>query len=96
MTTIKTIKIDTDKCTGCRTCEVLCSAFHAEPKYSIVNPKRSRIRVFWDEENDQDEKSEEKKKRRTYKRTSTPDITDGITKRQSRELWINFMNLQNY
>jgi len=52
MTTIKTIRIDTDKCTGCRTCEVLCSAFHAEPKYSMVNPKRSRIRVFWDEEND--------------------------------------------
>ena len=51
-TTIKTIKIDVDKCTGCGLCETVCSAFHAEPKYSIVNPKRSRIRVFKDEEND--------------------------------------------
>jgi len=50
--TIKTIKIDTDKCSGCRACEVICSAFHAEPKYNIINPKRSRIRVFFDEEND--------------------------------------------
>ena len=46
---IKTIKIDADKCSGCRSCEVICSAFHNE---GIVNPKRSRIRVFWDEEND--------------------------------------------
>src|SRR6056297_23039 len=29
-----------------------CSAFHAEPKYSIVNPARSRIRVVMDEVND--------------------------------------------
>jgi benzoyl-CoA reductase subunit BamC len=50
--TIKTIKIDPDKCTGCRACEMACSAFHANPKYSIVNPTRSRIRVFWDELND--------------------------------------------
>ena len=50
--TIRFIRIDADKCTGCRACEVNCSAFHAEPKYSIVNPKRSRIRIFWDEDND--------------------------------------------
>lgn len=50
--TIKTIRIDTDKCSGCRACEVICSAFHAEPKYRLVNPNRSRIRVFWDEQND--------------------------------------------
>ena len=31
---------------------MICSAFHAEPQYSIVNPARSRIRVFKDEEND--------------------------------------------
>ena len=29
---IKTIKVDVDKCNGCRGCEVICSAFHAEPK----------------------------------------------------------------
>lgn len=44
--TIKTIKIDVDKCNGCRACEVICSAFHAMPKYSSNNPARSRIRVI--------------------------------------------------
>jgi len=43
---IKTIRIDVDKCNGCRACEVICSAFHAEPKYSSNNPARSRIRVI--------------------------------------------------
>ena len=43
---IKTIKIDVDKCNGCRACEVICSAFHATPKYSSNNPARSRIRVI--------------------------------------------------
>ena len=43
---IKTIKIDVDKCNGCRACEVICSAFHAAPKYSSNNPERSRIRVI--------------------------------------------------
>ena len=28
----------------------MCSAFHYEPKYSLGNPARSRIRVFYDEE----------------------------------------------
>ncbi len=42
---IKTIKVDADKCNGCRACEMVCSAFHAEPKYSSNNPERSRIRV---------------------------------------------------
>jgi benzoyl-CoA reductase subunit BamC len=45
---IKTIKIDADKCNGCRACEVICSAFHAAPKYSSNNPARSRIRVIRD------------------------------------------------
>ena len=45
----KVIRVDVDKCTGCRSCEVACSAFHASPKYSIVNPARSRVRVFRDE-----------------------------------------------
>ena len=43
---IKTIKVDADKCNGCRACEVICSAFHATPKYSSNNPARSRIRVI--------------------------------------------------
>jgi len=45
---IKTIKIDVDKCNGCKACEVICSAFHATPKYSSNNPARSRIRLVRD------------------------------------------------
>jgi benzoyl-CoA reductase subunit BamC len=44
--TIKTIKVDVDKCNGCRACEMICSAFHAAPKYSSNNPARSRIRLI--------------------------------------------------
>jgi len=44
--TIKTIKIKADLCNGCRACEVICSAFHASPPYSSVNPARSRVRVI--------------------------------------------------
>jgi benzoyl-CoA reductase subunit BamC len=43
---IKTIKVDVDKCNGCRACEVACSAFHASPQYSSNNPARSRVRVI--------------------------------------------------
>jgi benzoyl-CoA reductase subunit BamC len=43
---VKTIKIDVDKCNGCRACEVICSTFHATPKYSSNNPERARIRVI--------------------------------------------------
>ncbi len=43
---IKNIRVDADRCNGCRGCEIACSAFHAEPKYSSVNPARSRIRVI--------------------------------------------------
>jgi benzoyl-CoA reductase subunit BamC len=42
---VKTIKVEADKCNGCRACEIICSAFHATPKYSSVNPARSRIQV---------------------------------------------------
>jgi len=49
---IKTIKVDPDKCIGCRACELACSAFHAKPRYSSANPARSRIRVVFDELND--------------------------------------------
>ena len=45
---VKVIKIDADKCNGCRACEAICSAYHSEPKYSIVNPARARIRVVRD------------------------------------------------
>jgi benzoyl-CoA reductase subunit BamC len=45
---VKTIKIDVNKCNGCRACEVICSAFHSAPKYSANNPARSRIRVIHD------------------------------------------------
>jgi benzoyl-CoA reductase subunit BamC len=44
--TVKVIKVDLDKCNGCRACEVACSAFHSSPKYSSNNPARSRIRVI--------------------------------------------------
>ncbi len=44
--TVKTIKIDVDKCNGCRACEIICSAFHATPRYSSTNPARARIRVI--------------------------------------------------
>ncbi len=42
---VKVIRIDLDKCNGCRACELICSAFHANPKYSSSNPERSRIRM---------------------------------------------------
>jgi benzoyl-CoA reductase subunit BamC len=45
---IKSIKVDADKCNGCRSCEIICSAFHATPKYSSNNPARSRIQVIKD------------------------------------------------
>ncbi len=45
---IKTIKVDVALCNGCRACEMICSAFHAEPKYSSNNPERARIRVIRD------------------------------------------------
>jgi benzoyl-CoA reductase subunit BamC len=48
MKKVKVIKIDADKCNGCRACEAICSAFHATPKYSSTNPERSRIRVLFD------------------------------------------------
>ena len=42
---VKSIKVDLDKCNGCRACEVICSLFHATPRYSSNNPARSRIRI---------------------------------------------------
>ncbi len=43
---VKTIKVDVDKCNGCRACEVICSAFHSAPRYSSDNPGRARVRVI--------------------------------------------------
>jgi benzoyl-CoA reductase subunit BamC len=45
---VKTIKIDVDKCNGCRACEVICSSFHSTPKYGSNNPARARIRLVRD------------------------------------------------
>src|ERR1039457_3893363 len=45
MKKIKHITINADKCNGCRACEVICSLFHASPRYSSNNPARSRIRI---------------------------------------------------
>lgn len=49
---VKEIKVDTKKCVGCKACELACSAFHATPKYSSINPARSRIMVVMDETQD--------------------------------------------
>ncbi len=43
---VKVIKIDVDKCNGCRACEVICSSFHSVPKYSASNPAKARIRLI--------------------------------------------------
>ena len=43
---VKTIRVDADRCNGCRGCEIACSAYHAEPKFSSINPARSRIRIL--------------------------------------------------
>ena len=45
MKKIKSITINADLCNGCRACEVICSLFHANPRYSSNNPARSRIRI---------------------------------------------------
>ena len=45
---VKTIKIDADKCNGCRGCEIVCSGFHASPQWSSINPARSRIQIITD------------------------------------------------
>jgi benzoyl-CoA reductase subunit BamC len=43
---IKRIKVDADRCNGCRGCEIACSAYHAEPRFSSINPAKSRVHVI--------------------------------------------------
>jgi len=43
---MKRIVINTEKCTGCRTCEVVCSLTHSK---GMINPRKSRVRVYRDE-----------------------------------------------
>ena len=43
---IGVIKIDTDKCNGCRACEVACTIFHSKPQYGTNNPAKSRISIL--------------------------------------------------
>jgi Fe-S-cluster-containing hydrogenase component 2 len=43
----KVLKIEHEKCTGCRLCELVCAVEHA----GVSNPMRSRIRVMkWEHE----------------------------------------------
>ncbi|MCL5123956.1 MAG: (4Fe-4S)-binding protein [Deltaproteobacteria bacterium] len=50
---VRRIIVNLDKCNGCRACELVCSAVHAKPKYSSINPARSRIQVVMDPLNDE-------------------------------------------
>ncbi|MCK9382065.1 MAG: hypothetical protein M0P95_13515 [Sulfuritalea sp.] len=51
--TVQEILVDVDKCTGCRACEMACSAFHSNPKFSSINPAKARIRVVSNELTDE-------------------------------------------
>lgn len=42
----KALKIDLEKCVGCRTCEMVCSAKHT----GTINPYRSRIKIIREKE----------------------------------------------
>ena len=44
--TVKNIRTDVDLCNGCRACEVICAAHHAQPRFSSTNPLRARVRVI--------------------------------------------------
>lgn len=50
---IRVITIDADKCNGCRSCEIICSSYHSNPRYSSINPARSRIQVITNRLNNQ-------------------------------------------
>jgi Fe-S-cluster-containing hydrogenase component 2 len=42
---MKRVGFDPEKCTGCETCVLVCSATHE----GVFNPKKSRIRIWRDE-----------------------------------------------
>jgi benzoyl-CoA reductase subunit BamC len=46
MKMLRYMRVDSDRCSGCRSCEVICSACHADLRYGLTNPKRSRIQIF--------------------------------------------------
>lgn len=47
MSSTKVLKIDYERCTGCRLCEQVCAINHDQ----VINPMRSRIRVVkWETE----------------------------------------------
>ncbi len=43
---MKKIQIDAEKCTGCRTCEVVCSLTHTK---GHIEPRQAMVRVYRDE-----------------------------------------------
>ena len=43
---MKKIQIDSAKCTGCRSCEVICSLTHNK---GLIEPRRARVRVYKDD-----------------------------------------------
>ncbi|MFA6443960.1 MAG: hypothetical protein WCV99_16610 [Sterolibacterium sp.] len=51
--TVQEILVNVDKCTGCRACEMACSAFHSNPKFSSINPAKARIHVVSNELTDE-------------------------------------------
>ena len=53
MKIVQEILVNVDKCTGCRACEMACSAFHSNPKFSSINPAKARIRVVSNELTDE-------------------------------------------
>jgi benzoyl-CoA reductase subunit BamC len=44
--TVKKLLIDAKKCTGCRTCEVVCSLLYNK---GLINPRLARVRVYRDD-----------------------------------------------
>jgi len=43
---MKKIQIDAEKCTGCRSCEIICSFIHNK---GFIKPRSSRVRVYKDD-----------------------------------------------